>query len=127
MKTQKPRKRTDKVFEDYNDYRDRPFGLKWSTAFAIDELNKVITDNKLNDRKEVKLLNQMSREEIDDILQIAFLKTKKVSIQINKIGKNGNTVESIEGYFKGYADYEYLYIDNNCIEWDLIRNIKLLK
>ena len=38
----KKRKRTEKVFVDYNDYKDRPFGLKWGTAFAIDELNKVI-------------------------------------------------------------------------------------
>lgn len=27
-----------KKFIDYNEYRDRPFGLKWGTAFAMEEL-----------------------------------------------------------------------------------------
>lgn len=31
-------RRTKKEFLDYNEYRDRPFGLKWGTAFAMDEL-----------------------------------------------------------------------------------------
>lgn len=30
-----PRKRTDKVFEDYNDYHDRGM-VKWVTAYAMD-------------------------------------------------------------------------------------------
>ena len=51
LKTKSQRKRTEKIFVDYNDYRDRPFGLKWGTAFAIDELNKVITDNKEKDQR----------------------------------------------------------------------------
>ncbi|BDP72679.1 hypothetical protein EfmAA96_04640 [Enterococcus faecium] len=28
-------RRTAKKFIDYNEYRDRPFGLKWGTAFAM--------------------------------------------------------------------------------------------
>ncbi|BDP45555.1 TPA: hypothetical protein ACGV2A_000540 [Enterococcus faecium] len=31
-------RRTAKKFIDYNEYRDRPFGLKWGTAFAMEEL-----------------------------------------------------------------------------------------
>lgn len=29
-------KRTKKEFQDYNDFHDRPFGLKWGTAYAMD-------------------------------------------------------------------------------------------
>ena len=73
----KTRKRTEKAFTDYNDYKDRPFGLKWGTAFAIDELNKVIEDNKIRENVKIKEMPQMSRDEIDKVLQTAFLKTKK--------------------------------------------------
>ena len=31
-------KRTKKEFHEYNDYHDRPFGLKWGTDFAMEEL-----------------------------------------------------------------------------------------
>lgn len=127
MKTRNQRKRTKKYFEDYNDYHDRPFGLKWGTAFAIDELNKVITDNKNSDRKVIEALVEMSREEIDEVLQYAFLKTKKVSIQLNNKDFYGNLSKNIEGYFKGFADYECLYIDDISIEWDLVRNIRIIE
>ena len=29
-------KRTKKTFTDYNQYKDRPFGLKWATAYAME-------------------------------------------------------------------------------------------
>ena len=121
----KNNKRTHKKFEDYNDYRDRPFGLKWGTAFAIDELNKVIIDNKNKALKHTEELPQMIREEIDEILQYAFLKSKKISIQLNMKDDLGHYYDNIIGSFKGYADTDYLYIDNYRIEWNLIRNIRL--
>ncbi len=122
----KRRKRTEKVFEDYNDYRDRPFGLKWGTAFAIDELNKVITDNKEDENRVVEVLPQMSRVEIDEVLQLAFLKSKKVSVQLNERDSNGKLYDNIVEYFKGFTDFEGLYIGDVYIEWDLIRNIRVL-
>lgn len=122
----KRRKRTEKVFEDYNDYRDRPFGLKWGTAFAIDELNKVITDNKEDENRIVEVLPQMSRVEIDEVLQLAFLKSKKVSVQLNERDSNGKLYDNIVEYFKGFTDFEGLYIGDVYIEWDLIRNIRVL-
>lgn len=125
LKTKKKRQRTDKVFVEYNDYHDRPFGLKWGTAFAIDELNKVINENKANDNKQVKLLPVMDRNEIDEILQLAFLKTLKVSVQLNEKDENGNYYDNITGYFKGFADSEFVYIEHTAILWESIRNIQL--
>lgn len=123
----KKRKRTEKVFVDYNDYKDRPFGLKWGTAFAIDELNKVITENKEADNKVVLELPQMMREDIDKVLQSAFLKSKSVSVQLNIKDELGHYQDNITGKFDGMADGEFVYINNVAIEWFLIRNIALVE
>lgn len=36
-------KRTKKTFIDYNLYRDRPFGLKWGTAYAMEGVTRFLT------------------------------------------------------------------------------------
>lgn len=127
LKTAKDRGRTKKEFTDYNDYRDRSFGLKWNTAFAIDELNKVIVDNKETSLKVTQELPKMSRMEIDEVLQYAFLKTKKVSIQLNMKDENDNYLDNIIGSFNGYADTQYLYLSNYRVQWDFIRNIAIIE
>ena len=125
LKTKKQRNRTKKEFTDYNDYRDRPFGLKWGTAFAIDELNKVIIENEKNSLKENKKLPQMSREEIDEVLQYAFLKSKPISIQVNKYNDLGFIADSIVGKFEGFEDTDYIYINQIRIGWSIIRNVRI--
>lgn len=121
------KRRTPKTFTDYNDYHDRSFGLKWNTAFAIDELNKVIVDNKEQSLKKTIELPQMNRQEIDEVLQIAFLKSKKISIQLNVKDEYEHYVDNIVGNFKGYADRIYLYVDDKAVEWNLIRNVSLVE
>ena len=120
------RKRTKKEFTPYNDYQDRPFGLKWGTAFAVDELTKSINDGKYDSLKNNEKLNQMSREEIDEVLQIAFTKSKRVSIQLNVYDLYNRIEDNIEGTFTGFADTDNLYIDDEAISWELIRNVKLI-
>lgn len=126
LKTKNQRKRTDKIFVEYNDYRDRPFGLKWGTAFAIDELNKVITDNKEKDQNYIIELSQMNRKKIDDVLQLAFIKSKKVTIQLNMKDEHGHYYNNLVGNFTGFADLENLYIDDKPIEWRSVRNISII-
>lgn len=120
------RNKTKKEFKEYNDYQDRPFGLKWGTAFALDELTQAIEKNKRKALKNIKPLSQMNRYEIDNILQTAFLKTTSVSIQLNEKDSLGNLYESIEGKFSGYANATHLYIENEPIPWESIRNIKII-
>lgn len=120
-------KRSDKKFTDYNDYQDRPFGLKWGTAFALDELVKVIDHNKEKANKDIQALPLMSRKEIDEILQYALLKTQAVSIQLNSRDKAGNLKDNIIGSFQGFSDEEYLYIERVAIRWESIRNIQIVK
>lgn len=119
------RKRTKKEFINYNDYQDRPFGLKWGTAFALAELTQVIQQTKSSALKEVVELPIMSRIEIDKVLQLAFLKAKRVSIQLNDRDKNDMLLDSIVGTFEGIADEEYLYLEARAIAWDRIRNVRI--
>ncbi|AMC93725.1 hypothetical protein AOC36_06930 [Erysipelothrix larvae] len=121
------RKRTPKIFVDYNDYHDRHFGLKWGTAFALAELVSVIDTNKKDAKKEVHELPEMSREEIDHVLQHAFLKSKKVSIQMNIRDHDDHLIENVIGKFEGFSDSEFLYIDGQELAWELIRNVQILK
>ena len=119
-------KRSDKEFTDYNDYQDRPFGLKWGTAFALDELTKVIDYNKEKAIKNIQALALMSRAEIDRTLQYALLKTQAVSIQLNTKDEAGNLKDNIIGSFEGFSDEEFLYIEKVAIRWESIRYIQIV-
>ena len=59
-----PRKRTEKGFEEDNDYHDRGM-VKWLTAFAMEELAKSISIGKEAAMKDIPILPQMSPLEID--------------------------------------------------------------
>lgn len=120
------RNRTKKEFINYNDYIDRPFGLKWGTAFALAELSDSIQANKTDATKKIIELPLMSRFEIDSILQEAFLKSKKVEIQLNTRDSFGNLIDSVIGKFEGIADNTSLFLDTMDIQWEDIRNIKII-
>lgn len=120
------RKRTKKTFENYNDYYDRPFGLKWGTAFALSELTKTITEGHLNATKENIELPLMTREAMDDVLQLAFVKSRTILVQVNLRDENQNLMDPVVGKFEGYADDQYLYINHTAIAWDVIRHIAIV-
>ncbi|OTO09235.1 hypothetical protein A5882_003568 [Enterococcus sp. 4E1_DIV0656] len=119
-------RRTKKEFSEYNQYHDRPFPLKWGTAYAMDELVKGIKENEKNATKSIKSFDQMTREEIDDVLSEAFLKNKKVSIQLNTRDNMGRLLESIEGGFYGEAYEDYFVCENRKFKWEDIRHIHIL-
>lgn len=118
-------RRTKKEFLDYNEYRDRPFGLKWGTAFAMDELVKGIDENAEAALKDLPPQSQMTREEIDQVLLQSFLYRQKVTIQLNTKDEFGRYRENIEGVFLGECDEEYLTIDQYHILWENIRHVGL--
>ncbi|QIK58216.1 hypothetical protein G7059_10345 [Erysipelothrix sp. HDW6A] len=121
------KRRTKKEFIDYNDYHDRPFGLKWGTAFALDELTQSIEKNKRIANRNVKELPQMTRHDIDNVLQFAFLKSKTLSIQLNDKDEYSHYHDSIIGKFEGFADESNLYIGELPLPWDSIRNVSIVK
>lgn len=65
--------RTEKVFEEYNDYHDRGM-IKWLTAFAMEELTKSISTGTEEALKDIPILPQMSSFEINEVLVEALKK-----------------------------------------------------
>lgn len=125
MKVQVMVKRTNKTFQDYNEYRDRPFGLKWGTAYAMDELMKGVKENEAWATKEVAGLDLMTREEIDAILSESFLYHKPVSIQLNTKDEFGRFLDPIEGLFIGEAYEDYFVISDRPIFWTDVRHVEI--
>jgi len=121
-----PRKRTDKVFEDYNDYHDRGM-IKWVTAYAMDELVKSISAGKAEALKDIPILPQLSPSEIDAALTEALKKNRRVSVQLNQKDRFGRQTESIEGFFKGYCGEDEILIGEEWLALDSIRNVQVLQ
>ncbi|QIK70827.1 hypothetical protein G7062_11210 [Erysipelothrix sp. HDW6C] len=120
-------KRTKKEFKPYNDYHDRPFGLKWGTAFAMDELVKTINAGKEDSQRVAIELPQMSRTQIDTVLQEAFLKSKTISIQLKFRDNVDRLYKDRVGKFEGFADEECLYLGDEAIDWADIRHVRIVE
>lgn len=118
-------KRTKKEFKDYNEYRDRVFGLKWGTAYAMDELVKGIEANKLEALKDNKEQTQMDREEVDAILSESFLYYKTVVIQLNLKDGFGRYLDNLEGQFLGEAYEDYFVLEDSKIYWEDVRHVEI--
>lgn len=118
-------KRTKKEFHEYNDYHDRPFGLKWVTAFAMEELMTNIHTNEEFAVKDNQPFEQMSQEEIDLLLVESFTYSKEVEIQLNSRDGFGRLVDNVTGFFLGEVSDDYLIIDNQKIFWEDIRHINI--
>ena len=121
-----PRKRTEKVFEEYNDYQDRGM-VKWATAFSMEELTRSISAGKEEALKDIPILAQMNASDIDEVLAEALLKNRPVSIQLNEKDHLGRQTEAIVGYFRGSLTENKILINNQWISMESIRNIQLLQ
>lgn len=119
------RKRTKKVFTDYNEYQDRPFGLKWGTAFAMDELMKSIHLNEYEALKEPPRWPLMTRQEIDICLSEAFFYQQPLMIQLNLVDPFGRMLEHLEGFFFGEAYEDYFVFNDQKILWEDVRHVKI--
>ena len=120
-----PRKRTEKVFEEYNDYQDRGM-VKWATAFSMEELTRSISAGKEEALKDIPILAQMNASEIDEVLAESLQKNRPVSIQLNEKDHLGRQTESIVGHFRGYLTDNKLLIDNEWVLPESIRNVRIL-
>lgn len=120
-------KRTKKEFKDYNDFHDRPFGLKWGTAYAMDDLMKGVRANEEYALKSIASKPLMSREEIDIVLSESFLKHKEVTVQLNILDEFGRLIDDVSGYFTGEAYQDYFVLDNTVVLWEDVRHIEAVK
>lgn len=121
-----PRERTDKVFEEYNDYRDRGM-VKWLTAFSMEELTRAISSGKEEALKAIPTLPQMNTVEIDEVLAEALQKNRPISIQLNQKDSLGRQTESIVGHFRGYITRNKILINNQWVSPESIRNVQFLQ
>lgn len=120
-------KRTKKKFKDYNDFHDRPFGLKWGTAYALDDLMKGVRANEAYALKSNEARQQMTRESIDTILSESFLQNQEVTIQLNLLDEFGRIVDDLHGYFKGEAYQDCFVFNDQVIAWEDVRFIEIRK
>ena len=121
-----PRNRTEKVFEAYNDYHDRGM-VKWLTAFSMEELTRSISAGKEEALKDIPVLAQMNTTDIDEVLAEALLKNRPVSIQLNEKDQLGRQTEAIVGHFRGSLTGNKIFINDQWISLESIRNIQLLQ
>ncbi|KAJ85562.1 hypothetical protein [Enterococcus faecalis] len=88
-------RRTKKEFKPYNDYVDRPFELKWPTAFPLGELQAAIKQNKV------------------------------LEIQLNSLDEYERVKPSIRGVFRGMAEFDVVLIGDQQIDFYDIRHIQI--
>ena len=108
------RKRTEKVFEEYNDYQDRGM-VKWLTAFSMEELTRSISAGKEEALKDIPVLAQMNTTDIDEVLAEVLLKNRPVSIQLNEKDQLGRQTEAIVGHFRGSLTRNKIFINDQWI------------
>ncbi|MGG5319226.1 hypothetical protein [Enterococcus sp. AZ072] len=118
-------KRTKKEFRDYNDFRDRVFGLKWGTAFAMDDLMKKVHANEDYALKDHAALPEMERAAIDLVLSESFLQTKELLIQLHLRDEFGRLLDPLIGTFQGEAYEDYFVFNDKLIQWEDVRHARL--
>lgn len=116
-------KRTRKEFREYNVYHDRPFGLKWGTAFAMDELVTGIHANQYAALKNHAGLPEMKRSEIDVLLIEAYRYHYPLSIQLHLKDHFGRYLDNLTGFFAGRADESCFWLNEQKIMWEDVRHI----
>ena len=69
-------RRTKKEFKPYNDYVDRPFELKWPTAFPLGELTEAIKNTDEYHARNIERLPQQSQRQIEYFLDRSIKQNK---------------------------------------------------
>ncbi|MFV7858037.1 hypothetical protein ACNPML_15435, partial [Enterococcus faecalis] len=95
-------RRTKKEFKPYNDYVDRPFELKWPTAFPLGELQAAIKETNDYHSREIERLPQQSQAKIEHLLR----QNKVLEIQLNSLDEYERVKPSIRGVFRGMAEFD---------------------
>src|SRR5699024_459131 len=97
--------RTRKHFTPYNKYEDRTFGMKWATAYAMDELVIGIQSNHKHSAKVSTAHPEITRDEVVLVLMVAWFNHSPVSIHLSFIDYVGRYLDHILGGFTGVSSY----------------------
>ena len=75
----------------------------------------------------IPILAQMNTTKIDEVLAEALQKNRPVSIQLNQKDSLGRQTDSIVGHFRGSLKGNKIFINDQWISLESIRNIQLLQ
>ncbi len=103
-------RRTKKEFKPYNDYVDRPFELKWPTAFPLGELQEAIKETNDYHSREIERLPQQAQAQIEHLLSRSIKQNKVLEIQLNSLDEYERVKPSIRGVFRGMAEFDVVLI-----------------
>ncbi|MFG5565343.1 hypothetical protein ACFJYA_13945 [Enterococcus faecalis] len=118
-------RRTKKEFKPYNDYVDRPFELKWPTAFPLGELQAAIKETNDYHSREIERFPQQSQTQIEHLLNRSIKQNKFLEIQLNSLDEYERVKPSIRGVFRGMAEFDVVLIGDQQIDFYDIRHIQI--
>ncbi|RLK63267.1 hypothetical protein D3H64_05640 [Atopobacter sp. AH10] len=119
--------KTGKSFIDYNVYHDRPFGVKWGTAYAMEELLSAIELNHQEAIAESSLEPAMSEEELDQLLTAAYLKGEGVVVYLLEKDELDHHKKVIIGEVRGKVSADQLMIGDQLVDFEDIYRVERLK
>ncbi|EGO2601800.1 hypothetical protein [Enterococcus faecalis] len=118
-------RRTKKEFKPYNDYVDRPFELKWQTAFPLGELTEAIKSTDEYHARNIERLPQQSQAQIEYLLDRSMKQNKVLEIQLNSLDEYERVKPHLFGVFRGMAEFDVVLLGDTEIDFYDIRHIKI--
>lgn len=118
-------RRTKKEFKPYNDYVDRPFELKWPTAFPLGELQAAIKETNDYHSRDIERFPQQSQAQIEHLLSRSIKQNKVLEIQLNSLDEYERVNPSIRGVFRGITELDVVLISEQPIDFYDIRHIQI--
>lgn len=106
-----------------DEYRDR--GIKKWGGFFLSEHTTIQTSYEEAKKKVNIQKPQMDQKEISEILVQSRIKNRQIAVQLEAVDIEGNYYDDVVGTLKG-IDSRGLYIGNQRIDFDEIRNVELV-
>ncbi|WP_050397108.1 hypothetical protein [Enterococcus faecalis] len=104
---------------------DRPFQLKWPTAFPLGELQAAIKKTNDYHSREIERLLQQSQAQIEHLLSRSIKQNKVLEIQLNSLDEYDRVKPHVFGIFRGMAEFDIVLIGDFKIDFYDIRHIKI--
>ncbi|SEO03063.1 hypothetical protein SAMN04488134_103166 [Amphibacillus marinus] len=108
------------VNDDYHDRGKKKWHGFYLSEHSWEREQQLRSESRENNQKE-----QMTLEQIGQILNNATIKHNKVTIQLEAVNEEGNYYDDISGFING-ADERGIYIDQHRIDYDEIRHAEMI-
>ncbi|MBO1087125.1 hypothetical protein [Enterococcus mundtii] len=105
-------------------YNDR--GIQKYNGFYLSEHSSEINNTNQERNKIISGKEQLTEEEIYDLINYSIYKSRKVAIQMNIKDINGNFLEEIRGFINGCKD-DIIFLNSTEIPLSQIRHIRIIK